>query len=131
MFIDRCWSQNPENRPNFDEIVEELKNNPQFITEKVDQTVFRKYVDYIENYESSFDLNKRSIHMNDIAKPRKTNFLRVSVKIEKQKIVDILPDKENSSNEDDKNDDIKESNQIDNKEKKNEPPVMKKVKKNN
>ena len=118
MFIDRCWSQNPENRPSFDEIVEELKNNPQFITEKVDQTVFRKYVDYIENYESSFDLNKRSIHMNDIAKPRKTNFLRVRVKIEKQKIVDILPDKENSSNEDDKNDDIKESNQIDNKEKK-------------
>lgn len=43
--IERCWSQNPEKRPTFSEIVEELRNNAGFITSDVNA------------YENDFELN--------------------------------------------------------------------------
>ena len=36
--IEKCWNQNPMERPTFDEIVEMLKNNPK-IKEKVNQLI--------------------------------------------------------------------------------------------
>lgn len=53
--IERCWSQNPENRPSFEEIVNEFKNNPDFITDLVDESRFFDYIDYIDNYRITFN----------------------------------------------------------------------------
>ena len=47
--IESCWSNDPEQRPTFDEIVENLKNNPDFITNTVDHNEFYDYVDYIDS----------------------------------------------------------------------------------
>lgn len=57
--IVRCWSHEPENRPTFEEIKEELKNNPEFITEKVDKEKFLNYVEMIDNSRQKFDPSKK------------------------------------------------------------------------
>ncbi|KAK8896745.1 hypothetical protein M9Y10_014662 [Tritrichomonas musculus] len=54
--IERCWSQDPKDRPSFEEIVELLKND-KFITPNVNKKTFRSYVEYIESYNSSFTFN--------------------------------------------------------------------------
>ena len=56
--IESCWSQDPLNRPTFAEIVDKLKNDESFITDTVDESVFFNYVDYIDEYPTSFKKNK-------------------------------------------------------------------------
>lgn len=63
--IERCWSQDVNDRPSFDEIVEELKTNPDFITENVDENEFKKFIELIENYETSFDITNTSFHLDN------------------------------------------------------------------
>ncbi|KAK8854434.1 hypothetical protein M9Y10_016996 [Tritrichomonas musculus] len=46
--IERCWSQDPNKRPSFDEIVTELKTNRDFITDSVNEEDFINYVQYID-----------------------------------------------------------------------------------
>lgn len=46
--IEKCWCQEPKERPIFDEIVELLRSDPSYITEDVDQEEFDKYVQYID-----------------------------------------------------------------------------------
>lgn len=64
--IEDCWSQDPKERPTFDEIVDRLRNNHDFITSLVDENEFNEYVDFIDDYKSSFDLSKCKLHMNDL-----------------------------------------------------------------
>lgn len=35
--IERCWDENPSKRPSFEEIITELRTNPEFITDSVDK----------------------------------------------------------------------------------------------
>lgn len=46
--ITRCWSENPSDRPSFNEIVDILKNDERFITENVDKVEFMFYVNLID-----------------------------------------------------------------------------------
>ena len=43
-----CWVNNPDERPSFDEIVDIIKNTPEFITDYIDESEFYRYVEYIE-----------------------------------------------------------------------------------
>ena len=45
--VKKCWSEDPSSLPTFDEIVHELKTNPEFITESVDKDEYFKYIKYI------------------------------------------------------------------------------------
>ncbi|KAK8886585.1 hypothetical protein M9Y10_042049 [Tritrichomonas musculus] len=76
--IEKCWSQSPDDRPTFSEIVDVLKNDPSFITEMVDESKFIEYVDFIDSYEPTFDLEKRSIHRANFCKlvKQKRNSIR-------------------------------------------------------
>lgn len=56
--IERCWSHDPENRPTFDEIVEELRTNKEFIIDTIDEDEFINYIDLIDSIDSKFDHNK-------------------------------------------------------------------------
>lgn len=49
--IEDCWSQKPEERPTFDEIVKNLKENPDFNTEFVDYNEFQDYVEELQNIQ--------------------------------------------------------------------------------
>ena len=42
--IEKCWSQNPDERPTFEQIIDDLKNNPDYITDLVDEAEFFDYV---------------------------------------------------------------------------------------
>jgi hypothetical protein len=46
--IERCWSKNPENRPNFEEILQILVNCNFQIVSKVDSVEVIKYLEAIE-----------------------------------------------------------------------------------
>lgn len=61
-----CWSQNPEERPSFEEIVSILKNDQNFITDKINSDDFHKYIEFIDKAEISFDQNKEIYQFNDI-----------------------------------------------------------------
>ena len=56
-----CWSENPSSRPTFDEIVYKLKTDKGFITAKVDEDKFLKYIKYIEEYKVTFNSFKNVI----------------------------------------------------------------------
>lgn len=64
--ICQCWSQNPDERPSFDKIVRSLKEDPNFITEKVNKEDYYYYIKYIENSHISFDSNKPKYQLDDI-----------------------------------------------------------------
>ena len=49
--IERCWSDDPYERPTFEEIVFNLKMNSEFITKEVDNDDYQKYIDFIENQQ--------------------------------------------------------------------------------
>lgn len=55
----RCWSQNCEERPTFEGIVEELKQNAEFITSDVDRSEYFKYITYIDECPVSFSETKK------------------------------------------------------------------------
>ena len=46
--ISSCWEQNPKLRPSFTSIVNELKNNQQYLTDKINKKEFHDYVKFIE-----------------------------------------------------------------------------------
>lgn len=47
--IKRCWSQNPSERPSFDEIVYLLKMDSGFICDNVDAGDYQKFIDFVES----------------------------------------------------------------------------------
>lgn len=51
--IDVCWSQESISRPMFKDIVQELKTNPEYLT-NVDEGKFQSFVDYIDNSPKDF-----------------------------------------------------------------------------
>lgn len=53
--IEKCWHHEPFERPSFDEIVELLENNDDFITETVEKEDFLAYVSYIKKSKKSFN----------------------------------------------------------------------------
>lgn len=57
--IEKCWSQNPKDRPTFDEIVNELKTNEDFITDIVDRDEFQDYIELLDSLGNSFDKSKK------------------------------------------------------------------------
>lgn len=63
--IDRCWSQEPLKRPTFDQIVEELRSNPDFITDLVDEGQYMIYIDYIDECKSTFEGGKQVLTFNE------------------------------------------------------------------
>lgn len=78
--LKNCWAQNPSERWNFDEIIDNLKNNRDFITDSIDEAEYYNYIDYIDEYKSSFDIT-HSVHYKDLMskKGRTTKIEKVSV----------------------------------------------------
>ena len=53
--IEKCWSQDSTKRQSFDEIVHSLKTDSGFITEYINESEFKLYIEMIETSESLFD----------------------------------------------------------------------------
>lgn len=77
--IKKCWSQDPETRPTFEQIVDELQND-EFITDLVDENDYRSYIEFINEYRSTFDKNKRILKIEDfIQNHQSKSFQKVSI----------------------------------------------------
>lgn len=63
--IEKCWSQDVSERPSFEEIVNELKTNEEFISYEIDEDEFKKFVNDVDNYDTTFDISKSSFHLNN------------------------------------------------------------------
>ncbi|KAK8891099.1 hypothetical protein M9Y10_028304 [Tritrichomonas musculus] len=50
--IEKCWSENPDDRPSGEDIVDILKTNTSFLTEKVDKEKYFNYIKYIESMKT-------------------------------------------------------------------------------
>lgn len=46
--IEKCWSQDPKERPSFDEILTQLQNDAGFITDTVDKDDYQNFIRYIQ-----------------------------------------------------------------------------------
>ena len=85
--IKRCWSNEPNERPTFEEIVNELKTNKGFITNEIDESEYIKYIDFLDQHESN---QKESIDSNS-----NSNFKGIS----EEEIVSSLTNDEHSEKE--------------------------------
>ena len=75
--IEKCWAEEPMNRPSFDEILNELKNNHDFITDSIQEKEFLKFVKYIDEYEVTFDSLKAVV---PIIKSSMFNHIKINIK---------------------------------------------------
>ena len=62
--IKKCWSQDPKERPSFDQIVTQLKTNKGFLV-NVDQDIFNAYVQYIDDFQSKFEKSNEKLPIED------------------------------------------------------------------
>ena len=51
--------------------MDELKNKDDFITELVDKTEFEDYIDFIDEYQTTFNSSNRIIHFADFIEAHK------------------------------------------------------------
>lgn len=66
--IERCCSPDSKQRPSFDEILNELKTNPDFLDCSIDKENFLEYTQYLDEYPNKFDPNRHVTKLNDILK---------------------------------------------------------------
>ena len=59
--IEHCWSQEPSNRPTFDDILKQLREDKEFITESCKVIEYQCYINYIDQYQKSFDSSESKI----------------------------------------------------------------------
>ena len=84
--IEACWSQDPQKRPTFSDIVEEIKTDNSYITDLMDELEFLDYVDFIDNCESSFDKSKQLLHFDEFVKVYGRNKEIKKVVIDKENV---------------------------------------------
>lgn len=57
--IESFWNQEPGERPTFEKIVTDLKENKEFITKNVDEYIYFSYIDYFEKQHHEYDLRRK------------------------------------------------------------------------
>lgn len=83
--IEMCWSQNPTERPSFEEITSLLKNDKDFITEEVNQEEFYEYVEFIEKSKKEFYSANRVVKFDDIIKNKDKDKTKTKTKNKEEK----------------------------------------------
>ena len=78
--IELCWDNNPLNRPTFEEILLELRENTDFITESIDENDYYDFIDYIDQCQSSFDPSKKMIQIDQFINRETKTFSKISIK---------------------------------------------------
>lgn len=84
--IEKCWAQDPKERPTFEYIVNELRNNPEFITENVNKEEYDNYIQMIGVAPISFESNKTFRVVNNSNKNKVNKFNAVDVSSLKKKL---------------------------------------------
>ena len=73
----KCTSKKSEKRPSFDDILEKLRTDESFITSFVDKNDFLDYVDFIDNYKTTF--GNKVIKIDQYVKRKSVTFTKVTI----------------------------------------------------
>ena len=76
--IERCWDQDPDARPTFDEIVDELRNNKEYITQNINEQEYQNYIKIIDEYPSSF-INQQILKYEDYVTSISNKFIEMEM----------------------------------------------------
>ncbi|KAK8870912.1 hypothetical protein M9Y10_008825 [Tritrichomonas musculus] len=76
--IEKCWSQDPSERPTFDEIVFQLKNNKEFITEDINEEEYHEYIKYIDEFPITFDDDHHIKQLDEIMESKLHTFKSIN-----------------------------------------------------
>lgn len=71
--IENCWKQDLKKRLTFEQIKEELKTDPGFIIETVDEERFYRYVNFIDNNQISYITSPSIDPLNHLIEDEKIN----------------------------------------------------------
>lgn len=78
--IERCWSNDSEERPTFSEIFDELEQNSNFIITDVDETDFLDYVDLIKKNQGVYKENKIIDLVKCSRNPKSKIFQKINIR---------------------------------------------------
>lgn len=84
--IERCWDENPSKRPSFEEIITELRTNPEFITDSVDKEEYQKYIKYIDDSPKLFKSDQKIQQLEEFVNCRLCNYDEIEIKMNLQSI---------------------------------------------
>ena len=73
--IEKCWSQNPSDRPSFEQIVNCLRDTNEFITGSVKKADYENYIDYLDYCQNNSEENNRYISVEEFIE-RKMEFFK-------------------------------------------------------
>ncbi|KAK8840242.1 hypothetical protein M9Y10_031187 [Tritrichomonas musculus] len=77
--IEKCWSEDPSERPIFKEITNQLKTDPNFITKNVNKEEYFNYVNFVESYSVAFDYNYQTNKPEFNVIKFEKNFVKVNI----------------------------------------------------
>lgn len=82
--IQSCWAEQPNDRPTFKYIAEQLKNDPSFLLDGVVKEDYYSYIDFLEKSQISFDSTRKIIHLSDFINPSSKTYKKVFVSQNKE-----------------------------------------------
>ena len=81
--ISKCWAHDPVERPTFDEILNHLKSNQEFITENVDKKEFQNFIQFIDEIQNKYNKNKEVSELDNFIKTQNQRFRKVKIDYKK------------------------------------------------
>lgn len=63
--IERCWSQEKNDRPSFEDIVKHLRSDTNLITEGINREDYYDYIEFIDESRKSFDSSKKILDLSE------------------------------------------------------------------
>ena len=82
--IQKCWSQNPTDRPTFADIVKMLRNDSLFMTDSTDRQECENYIEYIDEYQIIYEKTGKCLSFEDFVPSRLKRFAPASYASEDQ-----------------------------------------------
>ncbi|KAK8843878.1 hypothetical protein M9Y10_024956 [Tritrichomonas musculus] len=123
--IEKCWSQNPDDRPTFDIITKLLRMDQSFITDSIDKTEYENYINYIDEYQSVYEKSQKSISIEDFTSRKMKIFGTAPLDLNQNDISDhktpndhLEPQTQDDNKKDDQHDSLNQET------KKNEPSIL-------
>ena len=88
--IEKCWSENLNDRPSFDRILYELETDPHFITSNVDKDEYLDFISLVKDTQTYSGLQKPLFSQNEVESKIKKNEPKLNRIVEEE--VDELKD---------------------------------------
>lgn len=111
--ITRCWSQEPKERPTFEEIVSMLRNDKGFIIHGVNESEFQDYIQMIDdNNNKSYEEKELPIKSADFKEGKALSFRRYTICMSNNRFIEPSSSEYSEEEEEVKKEVKRKSNQM-------------------